>query len=399
MPKKQTDVSLTSRAFKTRIHLNNVQAAWMRNNCIAARLAYNYAVAFIRDAYWFATPYEIRQWWAYERDDRHPWMKQRKLVMAGLNDVIGVDFANALKKWKADRWSPDSAPVFHGRGAKLSVTWTYITLTNRHIDDRTVTLPQRMGKARLAEPLRFAGKVMKVTFSYEGGKWFAAILTDTPVTSLPVPVPAPKGTVVGVDVGVVQYVSLSTGEQHPPAMDYQAELDKLAKLQRVLSRMEGPVKGKRKASRNWLKQNEKVAKQHRRIANLRRDYAEHITKDLAERFETIAVEKLAVKNMTRSAKGDAEKPGKNVAAKSGLNRSVLNGGFGMFRERLTSKVTARGGQVIAVNPAFTSQTCPACGNVHKANRPTQAHFECLQCGHTGNADVIAAQNILVKALA
>jgi predicted RNA-binding Zn-ribbon protein involved in translation (DUF1610 family) len=69
----------------------------------------------------------------------------------------------------------------------------------------------------------------------------------------------------------------------------------------------------------------------------------------------------------------------------------------MFRTRLEVKVKARGGQVIPVNPAYTSQTCASCGHVAKENRKSQAEFECVECGHTNNADINAAQNILLRA--
>jgi putative transposase len=203
---------------------------------------------------------------------------------------------------------------------------------------------------------------------------------------------------VGVDVGVAQFASLSTGEQFPPAQDYARELERLAKLQRAMARKEGPVKGQRKASKNWLEAKRKVQKQFQRIANKRRHYTEVVSKDLAGRFETIAVENLKLKNMTASAKGDAADPGKNVAQKSGLNRSILNGGFYQFRTRLEAKAGARGGRVIGVNPAYTSQTCPACGTVDKASRPDQATFRCVECGHEDHADVNAAKNILMRAL-
>jgi IS605 OrfB family transposase len=163
--------------------------------------------------------------------------------------------------------------------------------------------------------------------------------------------------------------------------------------------MDGPIRGKRKASKNWLKQNQRIRKLHQHIANKRRHYTEVVSKDVATRFQTVAIEDLKVKNMTASAKGDAENPGKKVAQKAGLNRSILNGGFGMFRTRLEAKVKARGGQVIPVNPAYTSQTCPACLHVAKENRPDQATFQCVECGHTNNADINAAQNILLRSLA
>jgi len=263
------------------------------------------------------------------------------------------------------------------------------------IKPNVYALPNKRGTFRLGAPLRFDGEVRSVTFSYEGGKWYGSFLIKT---QLPRTEPAPAGTAVGVDLGVAKYAALSNGQHYEPVASFDADMEKLAKLQRQLSRMEGPVKGKRKASKNWLKQRAKVDKQYRRIANRRRDHAENITKDLASNYQIIAIEDLKVKNMTASAKGDTENPGKNVAQKSGLNRSLLNGGFHMFRTRLEAKAAARNGVVVPVNPAYTSQTCPACGHVAKENRPDQATFLCVNCGHTDNADVNAARNILHRGL-
>lgn len=244
--------------------------------------------------------------------------------------------------------------------------------------------------------MRFDGEIRSVTFSENGGKWYAAFLIKT---NLPPPAQAPAGTAVGVDVGVAQFASLSTGEQFAPAQDYDHELGRLARLQQRLSKMAGPVRGQRKASKNWLKQKNKIQQQHRRIANKRRHYTEIVSKDIASRFQIVAIEDLRLKNMIKSAKGTAIKPGKQVSQKSGLNRAILNGGFYMFRSRLEAKTNARGGTVIAVNPAYTSQTCSACGHVAKENRPDQATFRCVECGHTANADVNAAQNILMRSTA
>lgn len=101
-----------------------------------------------------------------------------------------------------------------------------------------------------------------------------------------------------------------------------------------------------------------------------------------------------VASMSRSAKGTAEKPGKNVAAKSGLNKSILDQGWGMFREILNYKLDWKGGELLAVPAAYTSQTCSDCGHVTKENRKSQSRFECVQCGHSANADTNAAINIL-----
>lgn len=111
----------------------------------------------------------------------------------------------------------------------------------------------------------------------------------------------------------------------------------------------------------------------------------------------IAIEDLKVSNMSKSAKGDAENHGKNVAAKSGLNKSILDQGWYEFRRQLTYKQDWKGGVLIAVPPHFTSQTCPCCEHVSKDNRQTQSNFECVECGFNENADLVGSINILSKA--
>lgn len=397
MTDKADDFDLV--AHKTRVHLNNKQASWMRDNCIACRLAYNFAVAKLRDSKKddgdsFPSAFTVSKQWTQERDALHPWMRDRGLNMDTISTVFSTRYAAALNNWKKAGWSGDKAPKFQGRGRGLSSQWRGRVI--KPVDLKTFSLPGKQGTFRLGEPVRFDGEIRSVTFSEEGGKWYASFLIKT---HLPKPAPAPEGTSIGVDLGVANYATLSDGTRVPPSMDYQSELEKLAKLQRQGARMQGPVKGKRRASQNWIDHQRKIQKQHRKIANTRRHYAECLTKELASEYRTIAIEDLKVKNMTASAKGTSDNPGKNVSAKSGLNRSILNGGFFMFRTRLEAKAKARSGEVIAVNPAYTSQTCAACGHVSRENRKTQSDFECVECGHVAHADVNAAENILHRALA
>jgi len=108
----------------------------------------------------------------------------------------------------------------------------------------------------------------------------------------------------------------------------------------------------------------------------------------------IVVEGLQVKNMSRSARGTVEEPGSHVAQKAGLHKAILDQGWGMFRRMLEYKQAWRGGEVIAVNPRYTSQTCPECGHIAQEHRPQQALFSCVACGYTYHADIVAAKNIL-----
>lgn len=115
---------------------------------------------------------------------------------------------------------------------------------------------------------------------------------------------------------------------------------------------------------------------------------------ISQNHALVCIEDLQIKNMSTSAKGTADKPGTKVKQKSGLNRAILDQGWGEFRRQLGYKVPWHGGQLIAVPPHYTSQTCPCCGHVAKDNRQTQSMFVCVLCGYTNHADVVGAINVL-----
>jgi putative transposase len=112
----------------------------------------------------------------------------------------------------------------------------------------------------------------------------------------------------------------------------------------------------------------------------------------------VAMEKLNIKNMTRSACGTVEEPGKNVAQKSGLNRSILDAGWGRFGLLLKYKLAWQGGRLVEVPAAYSSQTCSVCQHVSSESRVTQAQFRCVACGHEEHADVNGAKVILKRAV-
>ena len=157
--------------------------------------------------------------------------------------------------------------------------------------------------------------------------------------------------------------------------------------QRQLSR-------KVKFSNNWQKQKRKIQRLHSCIANIRRDYLHKVTTAVSKNHAMIVIEDLKVSNMSKSAAGSVSQPGRNVRAKSGLNRSILDQGWYEMRRQLEYKQLWRGGQVLAVPPAYTSQRCACCGHTAKENRLSQSKFRCQACGYTANADVNGARNIL-----
>ena len=201
---------------------------------------------------------------------------------------------------------------------------------------------------------------------------------------IPDPVPGPgTGQVVGIDRGIAVSAALSTGELlHAPGLS-NGERTRLVKLQRRLARAMG---GSRRRHRIKLA----VARLRVREADRRKDWAEKTSTDLARRFDVIRVEDLDIIGMTRSAKGTAQRPGRNVRAKAGLNRGILRSGWGLMVRRLEDKAP---GRVERIHPAFTSQRCSACGHIAAGSRESQALYRCVACGFACNADVNAAINI------
>jgi putative transposase len=187
-------------------------------------------------------------------------------------------------------------------------------------------------------------------------------------------------------MGVASFATLDGGEQIKGPSSFKKHEKRLARYQRRMSR-------KVKGSANWKKAKKRVQKIHARIANTRKDFLHKESTKLANAYAGIAIEDLNVKNMSASAKGTLEAPGRSVAAKSGLNKSILDQGWGLFRTLLGYKMERRGHLLVAVPPMNTSRTCPKCGHVSKDNRKTQARFKCVDCGFEGHADHVAAINI------
>jgi putative transposase len=231
--------------------------------------------------------------------------------------------------------------------------------------------------------LKLSGNAKSITVSREGNHWFASVLCEIEVAD-PKPVQA---AAIGVDLGVAQAMTTSTGEVLTVPGMTRAEIRRLARLQRSMAR-------KRKGSKNRSKARKRLAGLQARIARRRRDAIHKATTYLAKNHGRVVVEDLRVKSMTASAKGTLEAPGVNVKAKAGLNQAVLNVAFGEIRRQLEYKCRWYGSELVAVNPAFTSQRCSACGDTEAGNRTSQAVFCCLNCGHAENADHNAAKNIL-----
>ncbi len=248
----------------------------------------------------------------------------------------------------------------------------------------------KLGWLRYRNSRQVLGTLKNVTVSLSAGHWYVSIQTEREVA---VPLHAAP-LAVGIDLGVVRFATLWDGERETvlePLNTFARHQHRLAKAQRQMAR-------KTKHSRNWLKAKARVQRIQRQIANARADYLHKATTAISKSHALVIVEDLQVASMTRSASGTAEQPGNRVRQKAGLNRSILDQGWGEFGRQLDYKTAWEGGWLEAVPPHRTSQECPACGFTHADNRQSQAVFLCLACRHRENADTVAAKNIRERGL-
>ncbi len=246
-----------------------------------------------------------------------------------------------------------------------------------------VKLPNDIGVVKFRKSQNIVGEIKNVTISKHVGKWYVSFGAENTVEA---PV-HPSKSAVGIDLGVKKLITTSSGQVFDPINSFKANQVKLARLQRKLRK-------KNKFSQNWKKLNLKINTLHHHIANIRHDYLHKVTTTLSKNHAMIVVEDLKVANMSKSAKGSIEKKGKNVKAKSGLNKSILDQGWSMLVNMLVYKQQWRGGLLVKVDPKYTSQTCSSCGHVAKENRLTQANFSCVECSFGENADINVSRNIL-----
>ena len=197
---------------------------------------------------------------------------------------------------------------------------------------------------------------------------------------------------VGADRGVVNACALSTGETiRLPATMAQREKTIRCACKRLSRQKRG--------SRRYAKTRRRIAQLKASNAACRSHTAHVLSRRMVRSFGLVALEDLKIRNMTASARGTVEEPGRNVAQKAGLNRVILNVGWYGLERMLAYKLEETGGVLVKVPAAYSSQTCACCGHVAKESRESQAVFRCVACNVTENADVNAARVILQRALA
>lgn len=372
-------------AYKFELMPNGEQQRKMRQFAGACRFVFNKALAWQKEQY------------AADPSNKFSYVKIANLLPAWKQDPASVwlteapsqalqqtlkNLESSFKNFFAKR---ADFPRFKKKGTGDS--FRYPQGCKIEQGNNRLFLP-KLGWLRYRNSRPIQGTVKNITISQKNGKWYASIQTECEIEQTS----HPASAVVGVDMGIAQFATLSTGQAFEPAHSFKTKQAKLARYQRAMSR-------KVKFSKNWQKARNQVSKLHSTIAHIRKDYLHKISTAISKNHALVVLEDLQVSNMSKSAKGTLEAKGRNVKAKAGLNKSILDQGWFEFRRQLEYKQAWLGGILQTVAPQYTSQRCSCCGHTAKANRSTQAKFACLVCGHTENADINAARNILAAGLA
>ena len=368
---------LIRRGFKFQLKPNGMQIQLMKQFCGCARYVYNRTLSLERSIYKKDNKHSFKY---AEAANRLPdWKKKNPFLKDCNAQVLQQSLKDLERAYKNFFGKRANFPKYKKKYRHDSIRFPQ----GVELDEvkQQIRLP-KIGWMRYRKSRDIIGTIKNVTVSRRGEKWDVSIQTEYEVVSS-----APNPSEIGIDMGVKRFATLSNGDFVEPLNPLKQEQEKLAKLQRKLARQ-------KKGSRNSRKTKRKIARLHRYIADSRRDFLHKISTKIAKNHSIIYVEDLKVSNMSASASGTKESPGKNVRQKSGLNRSILDQGWYGFFQMLSYKLEQRGGKLIKVDPRNTSRTCPRCGLVSAENRKSQATFACIGCGYRSNADEVGAINIL-----
>lgn len=268
-------------------------------------------------------------------------------------------------------------------------SFTYIDNQSFHVDGSRLIL-SNIGSIRMRGSKKhpLTGTIKTLTIKREGDHWYASFACE---------VEAPEKLPVsyedtGIDLGVTHFAALSNGEFIEPPKHYRKAEKKLKKLQEALSR-------KKRGSNRRKKAVQAVAKAHRKVRNQRKDFAHKASRQIANRYQVIALEDLKTANLVRRPKPKQdEETGQylpnGASAKAGLNKSISDAGWNMFATYLSYKAEWAGRSLVFVNPKNTSQICSACHKKGPHKDLAERTHTCVHCGVVLDRDTNAAINIL-----
>jgi len=373
-------MSKIRKAYKYRLKTNDDIEEKLSRFCGSARFVWNKCLAMNLERLEKRQPIlwynELAYWLTlWKRSEEYGFLKEcpSQVLQQKLKDMERAfrdcfDKSQPLKR----------TPIFKKRGLNDGIRFPQ----GFKIDNRRIFLP-KIGWVGFHKSCDIQGTIKNITVTSGGGKWYISIQVEQQHTIRK----HISDSEIGIDAGIKCFAAFSDGNMVAGVHSFRKHEHRLSREQRKLAR-------KKKGSENWKKQKREIAKLHHTIANVRSDFLHKLSTEISENQARVYVEGLQIKNMSASAKGTIEEPGRNVKSKSGLNKSILDQGWYEFRRQLNYKLYWRGGMLLEVYPRHTSQQCSSCGYTAKENRVSQDVFKCQVCGHEEHADINAAKNIL-----
>lgn len=327
----------------------------------------------------------------------------RTQVLKRIDRAYDAYFKN-IKAWKAGEWKSKKVPK--PPWFKRLDDTTSIPFRGRNLERfREYHLPgdapcvylQGLGEVKTVYHRPLPSNLQRITWATVNeaypDQWYVSLTCEFEARDLP----EMFDGAIGIDVGLTCAIAGSEGTLIPAPGFLKDSLSELRRLQRHLDRQrrannpqnyndDGTIK---KGPKQWhksgrMKQTEdRIRKLHAKVSEQRKHFWHNLTNELTRHYHIICLEDLSLAFMQKNKR---------------LSRDVADVSIGMFWQQLKTKGVERGCMLVWVDPAYTSQTCAECGHVAKDNRKTQAVFKCVECGHTDNADVNAARNILARGL-
>jgi len=360
------------RAFKYRLFTDANQERELGIMLETHRRLYNYCLK-MRIASWecehVSISYKFQSWCFKGMRIGNPFMARLNFSSAQATmRRLDKAYQAFFRRVKAGEEKP-GFPRFKGKGRFNSIEFPAYGSGIRLNGDKLRIQNVGIVKVKLHRP--FDGKIKTATLKLEGDKWFLILSCDLGETAVVKSVNPP----VGIDVGLESFATSSDGEHEPNPRFLKQELPEIRRAGRAVSR-------KKKNGRNRRKTVKRLRRLHTKVKNQRADHHHKIALKLTRRYGLVAVEGLAVKNMTKNPR---------------LARAIHDAGWSAFRSILHHHGQKSGVEIVEVNPAYTSQTCSACGRIEKKELSERMH-NCL-CGCVLHRDVNAARNILSRGLA
>jgi putative transposase len=363
-----------NRAYRYELDPNVQQRILLAKHAGAARFAYNWGLARRIELHWQTgkTTNAIEQHRELNRlkKTEYPWLYEvsKCAPQEALRDLDRA-FANFFRGLKEGR--KVGFPQFRkkGRDDRFRLTGAI------RVVGRAVQLP-RLGRIRLKEEPQVQGRILSATVNREADRWYVSLTVEA---DLPDPEPG-RGPVVGVDVGLHHFATVVGDDGTVAKIEAPRPLERSLRLlrrrQRQHSRKQRGSKNRRKSAR-WL------ARLHRRVRNIRRDFLHQLTTHLAKTKSVIVVEDLNVNGLLQNPY---------------LARHIADSGWSEVRRMLAYKCTWYGSRLVVADRYYpSSKTCSACGHVLEALSLDVREWDCPVCGAHHDRDVNAARNLLAMA--